>query len=116
MLPNSATPARITATTASATNSAATIPTTHRGTVNVPFERSSPSQSRLIHVSPPHQSGGSMAQRGPPRYPKSYGGKDLVGAARPDGRPLRGIRPPSPAQYLLSSFTTHRSIRPAARI
>jgi len=38
-----------------------------------------------------------MAQRGPPRYPKSYGGKDLVGAVRPDGWPRCGIRPPPPA-------------------
>src|SRR3954451_5214488 len=49
--PNSVNPDRITAITISATNRAAATPTAHRGSVNVPVERSSPgNQSRLIRA------------------------------------------------------------------
>src|SRR5947209_13270268 len=49
--PNSVSPARITAMTINATNSAAATPTAHKGRVNVPVERSSPgNQSRLIRA------------------------------------------------------------------
>src|SRR5438552_14742524 len=49
--PNSVSPDRITAMTISATNSAAATPTAHKGSVNVPVERSSPgNQSRLIRA------------------------------------------------------------------
>src|ERR1043165_9826018 len=62
--PSSFKPVRITAMTISATKRAAATPTAHKGSVNVPVERSSPgNQSRLIRASPPHQSGRSMAQR-----------------------------------------------------
>ena len=89
MLPNSVTPARITEMTMSATNSAATTPASHKGSVNVPVEGSSPgSQSKLIRASPPHQSGHSMAQRGAARQPKSWPAKDLAAGKRLAGTTL----------------------------
>src|ERR1700738_4990038 len=72
-------PERTTAITASATNTAAATPTAHKGSVNVPVERSSPgTQSRLIRTSPPHYSGASMAEDAVHRYLKPRNPKGLL--------------------------------------